>query len=319
MPRCLLFPHRLTPYHATKLASAIVTNAMSTSSDASTSPIESRLAVCSWSVRPTSPGNLCDALDSIGIRRVQLALSPILREPAIWTETFGILRDRGIETVSGMMQPIGEDYSTLESITRTGGLRPDEHWSENRNHAAAIANLAAEHDIRLITLHAGFMPKSHDDPERWRMIERLRHVADVFDHHGVTLGLETGQETAATLLDVLDEIARPNVAVNFDPANMILYGKGDPIDALRTLSQRVRQVHIKDALPSKAPGEWGEEVSVGEGAVDWRAFLEIAMRIDPPIDFVIEREAGKDRIGDIRQARNDLASVASDITSSHIP
>lgn len=264
------------------------------------------MAVCSWSMQPGSPEGLCEAMEAIGIRRVQLALSPLLREPEVWSGTFELLRDRGIAIISGMMQPIGEDYSTLDSIARTGGLRPDETWAENREHAAELADLAAAHGLSLVTLHAGFLPEEHDDPERRRMIRRLQIIADMFGSHRIGVGLETGQESAETLLKVLDDIARPNVSVNFDPANMILYGMGDPIDALRRLAPRVGQIHIKDALPAKQPGEWGTEVPVGQGAVDWPAFIEIALRINPPVNFVIEREAGETRARDIGTAREQL-------------
>lgn len=275
------------------------------------SSIEFRLAVCSWSLHPQSPESLCDLLEQIGIRRVQLALSPILRQPEIWAESFDVLRERGIEIVSGMMQPVGEDYSTLESIARTGGLRPDEKWTENREHAADMADLAAAHGISLITLHAGFLPEIRDDPERLRLIRRLQVIADLFGSQRISIGLETGQESAETLLDVLDAVARPNVCVNFDPANMILYGMGDPIESLRLLAPRVRQIHVKDALPTKRPGEWGEEVPVGQGAIDWPTFLEIAMAIDPPANLVIEREAGEDRVGDVRAAHRHIARCRS--------
>jgi sugar phosphate isomerase/epimerase len=153
-----------------------------------------------------------------------------------------------------------------------------------------------------VTFHAGFLPEDDGDPERAVLLDRLRAVADLFADRGLRLGLETGQETAETLAAVLDELERPNVGVNFDPANMILYGKGDPVEALRRLAPRVVQVHVKDAVPTNAPGTWGRETPVGAGAVDWPAFMAVALAIDPPVDFVIEREAGADRTDDVRAA-----------------
>ncbi len=117
------------------------------------------------------------------------------------------------------------------------------------------------------------------------------------------MALETGQESAETLVGVLTQLDRPDVGVNFDPANMILYGMGDPVNAIGRLARFVRQVHVKDALPATVPGRWGEEIPAGRGAVDWDAFFEIANAIDPPVDFVIEREAGDEREEDIRAAR----------------
>ena len=96
------------------------------------------------------------------------------------------------------------------------------------------------------------------------------------------------------------------MGVNFDPANMILYGKGDPVQAVTELLPYVKQVHVKDALPTKEPGTWGNEVAVGTGAVDWTAFLAVLERGGFRGDFCIEREAGDQRIEDIRTARKHV-------------
>jgi L-ribulose-5-phosphate 3-epimerase len=264
----------------------------------------SRLAVCSWSLQPRNPTDLLGILKQLDISRTQLALSPTIGQPGQWGGAIQTLRGAGVEIVSGMMAMAGEDYSTLQTIARTGGVRPDDGWPANRNHALAVADLADSADIRLVTFHAGFIPDDPADPERAKLIDRLRTIADAFAERGLRLGLETGQETADTLLDALADLDRPNLGVNFDPANMILYGKGDPVAALRMLAPHIVQIHIKDALPADTPGRWGSEVPVGSGAVDWPAFFEVALAIDPPVDFVIEREAGADRPADVDAARN---------------
>ena len=133
--------------------------------------------------------------------------------------------------------------------------------------------------LELVTFHAGFLPEEPDDPERAKLIGRLRTYCEVFADQGVRLGLETGQETAHTLAGVLADLDHPAVGVNFDPANMILYGMGDPVAALRTLRDHVRQIHVKDALPSSRTGEWGSEVRAGTGGVDWPAFFGVARSI----------------------------------------
>jgi sugar phosphate isomerase/epimerase len=94
--------------------------------------------------------------------------------------------------------------------------------------------------------------------------------------------------------------------VNFDPANMILYGMGDPVAAVRVLAPWIRQVHIKDALPAGRAGEWGQEVQAGTGAVDWPAFIGALRDLGRPLDLVIEREAGAARSGDVRVALDRL-------------
>ncbi len=255
------------------------------------------------------------------------------------------LQHAGIEIRSGMMAMSGEDYSTLESIERSGGVRPDEHWEANLSAAGENARLARELGIGLVTFHAGFLPRERSDPLRKVMIERLRAVVDLFADRGVRVAFETGQETVETLLDALDELDRPGVGVNFDPANMILYGAGDPVAGLRKLAleplsdgrasvpasgsvrppwptsgshQRVQQIHIKDAVAATTPGTWGSEVSVGAGEVDWPAFFGATRESQLTCDLMIERESGPNCVADIRRARK-LVELFVIVRGQHQP
>jgi sugar phosphate isomerase/epimerase len=261
-----------------------------------------RLAACSWSLRTASPDALADALERCGLRAVQLALVPCVEDPAAWGRAIDRLRERGIATVSGMLATVGEDYTTLESIERTGGVRPAEHWARNQELARAVAGVAADHGVPLVTFHAGFLPHDRAHPERAALVGRLRTMADIFAARGVRVAFETGQERAETLLEALAEIDHPGVGVNFDPANMILYGMGDPVASIRALAPHVVQVHVKDAVPTAVPGTWGREAVAGSGAVDWPAFLAAVRALPREVDLVIEREAGPTREADIRAA-----------------
>jgi sugar phosphate isomerase/epimerase len=207
-----------------------------------------------------------------------------------------------------MMAMKGEDYSTLQSIALTGGVRPDETWVENLAHAQVVADIAARERINLVTFHGGFIPHVSTDHRRGLILDRLGTLADLFQSRGIALALETGQETAATLIEALEDLSRPNVGVNFDPANMILYGMGDPVQALGMLTPWIRQVHIKDALPATTPGSWGCEVPVGMGAVDWPRFFSIVSDLPTAVNLVIEREAGAQRHDDIGRARRVIES-----------
>lgn len=266
------------------------------------SPAE-RLGVCSWSLQPGSAQDLLAKVQATGIGRVQLALDPLQAAPEKWPEPEKFFRQNGLTVISGMFGCVGEDYSTLESIRLTGGIVPDSTWERNWTNIQATAALAKSLGLRLVTFHAGFVPHSDSDPGLGKLIERLTRIADLFGQQQINLGLETGQETAPALVGLLKKLNRPNLGVNFDPANMILYDKGNPIDALRHLGPWIRQVHIKDARRTKTPGLWGEEVVAGSGEVDWRAFFATLEELGFAGDFAIEREAGSQRVADIRRAR----------------
>jgi sugar phosphate isomerase/epimerase len=268
-----------------------------------------RLAVCSWSLQPASPQDLIAKLQATGIRRVQLALDPLRETPGIWGETADLFRQNGLTVVSGMFGCVGEDYSTLDTIRVTGGIAPDTTWEKNWANIGSTAALAQRLGLKLVTFHAGFLPHDEKDPNFAKLLRRLAETADVFKTANISLGLETGQETAPVLAQLLQKLKRPNVGVNFDPANMILYDKGDPIAALRTLGRWIRAVHIKDARRTKVPGTWGEEVTVGTGEVDWKAFFATLRELNYTGDFVIEREAGNQRVADIRTARDVVARM----------
>jgi sugar phosphate isomerase/epimerase len=266
-------------------------------------PLAERLAVCSWSLQPADPRDLAAKVSATGVNRVQLNLDPLRETPAAWGETQKILRDHGISVLSGMCLCVGEDYSTLDSIRVTGGIAPDSTWEQNLKNFSAYAAIASQLGLKLVSFHAGFVPHSEADPGFAKMVRRLAAVADLFRPHNILVCLETGQETAAELVHLLHTLNHPNIGVNFDPANMLLYDKGDPVQALRTLAPFIRQVHIKDARRTKVPGTWGEEVVVGTGEVDWPAFFATLKQIEFNGNLAIEREAGNQRVADIRAAR----------------
>jgi sugar phosphate isomerase/epimerase len=201
---------------------------------------------------------------------------------------------------SAMLGFPGEDYSTPESIRRTGGFgdpasRSDRlerlRWGVARTRALGL------HDL---TLHAGFIP-SAGDPARKSFLDTLARAADLARHEDVTLAFETGQETADLLRLTLDELRCPNLKVNFDPANMLLYDQGDPLRAVEILGPDIRSVHVKDARRPRAPGHWGEEVRLGDGQVNIPEYLRTLDRAGYRGPLCLEREVGRqqERVADI--------------------
>jgi sugar phosphate isomerase/epimerase len=270
------------------------------------------IAVCSWSLQPRGMADLATKMKQLGLNKVQLGLLELVQlDDKRKHQELGHLRAAGTGFTGGMIGFPGEDYSTIDQIRRTGGFVPDEQWPLRRRLAEEAARLARELGIKTVTSHVGFVPP-HGDSRYVLIRDRIRELAEKFAASGIDLLMETGQESAEELLAFLNDLAAPNVGINFDPANMILYGAGEPIAALATLGRHVRHVHVKDGTPSTKPGqEWGKEVPFGTGNVKPAELLKALNHIGYAGPLAIEREAGNDRVGDVRLAIDSLRKAIS--------
>jgi len=270
------------------------------------------VGVCSWSLRPKDTAELLGLVKQLGLAHVQLALGPLLfLDDKRKHFELGQLRASGLKLTGGMIAFPGEDYSSIDSIRRTGGYVPDDQWPLRKRMSEQAALLARELGASSVTTHVGFIPRKGETGYE-RMLGRVREIADAFRMQGIELGMETGQEPAVELLKFLNELGSPNVFVNFDPANMILYGAGDPIEAVSVLGRHIRHVHVKDGAASARPGEeWGKEVPFGTGDVGPARFLEALRRIGYRGPLAIEREAGDQRVADVKAAVDALRNAAA--------
>jgi sugar phosphate isomerase/epimerase len=185
----------------------------------------------------------------------------------------------------------GESYADIPTVARTVGLVPRETRNERTQELKEISDFARLLEVDAIGLHVGFVPHDRSDPLYQEVVAVTREVCDHCQHNGQRLHLETGQEAADTLLGFLSDVGRDNLFVNFDPANMILYGSGEPIEALRKVGKYVRSVHCKDAKWAANPGkEWGREVPFGQGDVGAENFLRTLKELGYTGPLTIERE-----------------------------
>ena len=266
-----------------------------------------RIGVCSWSYqRPLR--EVADEMAKIGVKGIDLALTPFVAPDGRHGVEEGeeALAFAKAQFASGawrlfatMISFPQEDYSTLETIRKTGGVVPDDCWPRNREIAAAAAELSGTLGAPYMLFHAGFLDESN--PAAYAAyVERVSFVRDACAKAGVQLILESGQETAEDLARFLRDV--PGLYVNFDPANMILYGKGRPMEALETLVPWIRKIHVKDADATAVPGTWGTERPWGEGQVGGAAFIDALNGLGFTGNLTIEREGGDDRVGDIARA-----------------
>ena len=158
-----------------------------------------------------------------------------------------------------------------------------------------ISDFASKLGVDCVGLHLGFVPHDESDDDYAGIVEVTRQLCDHCLGHSQFVHLETGQETAEGLLNFIAAVDRENLKINFDPANMILYGSGDPIEALRMVGKHVRSVHCKDGKWSDQPGvTWGQEVPLGEGDVAIESYLKTLLEIGYDGPLTIEREIPED-------------------------
>jgi L-ribulose-5-phosphate 3-epimerase len=259
------------------------------------------VGVCSWSLQVHSIPELKGFLDRLGVNLVQIACGD--PHHAAWDEGDNMpkaAKAAGFAMGGAMLGFPGEDYTTPQTIQNTGGFgdpatRPERlerfQWALDRTLALGLRDLM---------LHAGFIPEV-GAADRKPFLDTLTKVAQLAAEKGVTVAFETGQESSTLLRRTLDDLKAPNLKVNFDPANMLLYDKDDPIQAVERLAPDIRSVHVKDANRTKKPGAWGEEVPLGQGQVDIRKFIATLKKVGYRGPLYIEREVGnqQERFRDI--------------------
>ncbi|MGD9644744.1 MAG: sugar phosphate isomerase/epimerase family protein [Pirellulales bacterium] len=232
----------------------------------------------------------------LGIPTIQLhAPSPQARTPEGAREFLDRLREINVTLTAVFGGFEGESYADIPTVARTVGLVPHETRHARTAEMREIADFARLLGVDVVALHLGFVPHEMSDPLWNEAIAVTRELCDHCVGNQQALHLETGQEDADTLVRFIEAVERDNLFVNFDPANMILYGSGEPIEALRKVGRWVKSVHCKDAKWATNPGqEWGQEVALGDGDVGFENYLRTLDEIGYTGPLTIEREIPQD-------------------------
>ena len=235
------------------------------------------IAVCSWSLRASNSAMLVERVQATGAKAVQLALTPIADWDAAWGDTFARLADAGIEVVSGMLETVGEDYSTLDTIRATGGVVPDATWPATRARAIEVARVAGKNKVRLVTFHAGFIPHE-EGAQRDELFARLREIARIFRDHGARIAFETGQESADTLAHALDLLG--------DDRDRVVAGAVLALEAMGAVGGDDRfWAGIVDVLLDHV-------AEVAEGTDRWRWLSHLVRLVPTPVLTATGRRVG---------------------------
>jgi sugar phosphate isomerase/epimerase len=259
-----------------------------------------------------------DPADSLAkVREVGLNNAQMGRPPAkylagdAFEELRAAVEDSGVTITTVFCGFDGESYADIPTVKETVGYVPADSRAARVQETLAISEFAKGLGVDAVAAHIGFIPEDHSDPLFGEMVETLQGIADYCAGNGQDFVLETGQESGEGLLAFLKAVDRANLKVNFDPANMILYGSGEPIEAMEIVKDYIVSVHAKDGTWSDKPTvTFGEETPLGEGDVNMTRFVEKLKEIGFEGYITIEREiSGDEQIADINAGIELLRSL----------
>jgi sugar phosphate isomerase/epimerase len=203
-----------------------------------------------------------------------------------------VIRASGLAVTSVAAVYAGESYADVAAVRATVGLLPPKTRAARVEHTKLCGDFAHAVGAPNLSSHIGYIPEDRADADYRGLVSTLQEICDHLAANEQSFCLETGQESASLLRDFIRDVGRQNLCVNFDPANMIMYGTGDPIEALDVLAPWVSGVHCKDGEWPKAAGQLGEEKRLGEGQVGLERFLAKLKAIGYEGPLTIEREIG---------------------------
>lgn len=244
------------------------------------------------------------ALKSLDLHTCQLSAW----NPAIWTKPLAAKVRREAQKDKIQITALWAGWSgpgewNFTEGPSTLGLVPVTYRDRRIVELLRAADFANWLGLPAIITHLGFIPENPADPAFMDVVIAVQHIARHLQRLGMEFWFETGQETPVTMLRLIKAVGTANLGINLDPANLILYGKGNPIDALDVFGSYVRNIHAKDGMYPTDPMKLGHEVKVGEGRVRFPEFVRRLKEIGFTGEFIIEREISGD------QQRRDIAAT----------
>ena len=264
-----------------------------------------------------------DVAKELGVPTIQIhAPHAETRNPKSASEFLRKCSDAGITVTAVFGGFEGESYADIATSARTVGLVPEATRAARVKEMKEISDFTRLLNCNTVALHIGFVPQDANSASYRDLLVTTRDLLDHVAANGQTLNLETGQETADHLLHFIADVNRDNLFINFDPANMILYGTGEPIEALKKVGRFVRSIHCKDAkwaAENVRGTAWGQEVALGDGEVGMETYLRTLLELGYKGPLTIEREIPQDRDrqkADIGQAVRLLTTLRSKILAT---
>ncbi len=231
-------------------------------------------------------------------------------EPGLNTRLLQALDRHQIEATSVVVGGPGREVWDFYEGPLTIGVVPRETRAARMARMKQGSDFAKACGIPAVQSHAGFIPENPNDPVYRETVAALREVVEYCRRNGQDFRYETGQETPITLVRAMQDVGLENQGVNFDLANLILYGKANPVDAVEILAPYLQGIHAKDGLWPTNPRELGKEVPIGQGKVDFPRMIARLKQLNYQGAVTIEREtSGPEQIEDVRAAKAYLEGL----------
>jgi L-ribulose-5-phosphate 3-epimerase len=209
-----------------------------------------------------------------------------------------------IEATSLVVGGPGREVWDFYEGPQTIGLVPRETRAARIAHLKKASDFAKQCGIAAVQTHCGFIPENPNDSVYKETVAAMREVAEYCKRNGQNFRYETGQETPITLVRAIQDVGLDNQGVNFDLANLILYGKANPVDAIELLAPYMQGIHAKDGLWPTNPRKLGEEAPIGKGKVDFPRIIARLKELNYRGAVTIEREiSGPQQVEDVRAAK----------------
>lgn len=263
-------------------------------------------------LRPLEPGlmfwgdreplRMIRAVKSLGIRCGHLGFTGAVDLDGLGEIYKQALADEEFTITAVFAAYDGESYADIPTVEQTVGFIPPATREAREQRTYQVVDATAAMGVPIFACHVGFVPEDMAHPNYVPVRDLVRRICDYCAGKGITFALETGQEPAESLLHFLKDVDRANLKLNFDPANLILYGTSEPIAALKLVGAHVVSCHCKDGnWPDKAkPGTLGTEMPLGEGAVGMANFVNMLKEVGYTGPLTIEREVSLDQDMDDR-------------------
>ncbi len=229
-------------------------------------------------------------------------------------EIRGLLDKYGVTATSAEVVGPGRLVWDFLDGPSTIGLVPPATRAARIDALRQTSDFAKMMGVPRVQTHCGFIPENPRDPLYGEVVEAIRTVTDHCAGNGQDFLMETGQETPTTMKRAIEDVNRPNLGVGLDTANLILYGKANPVDAVEIIGPHVRSVHAKDGKWPTDPMKLGEEVLIGTGRVDFLAVFTRLHQLGYAGAITIEREiSGPQQIEDVKKEKAYLERILAQV------